>query len=89
MSYKRLTFEARYVIYHLIGVQANNMFEKEIAYFAESFRGRLADDMLDGVMSYVENDEDPLALEILCDHLIEDAIAMNDEDRTAGRLEKP
>lgn len=56
------------------------MFVEKIRKFAGRFSGKLDDDLLYGVLNYVDYNEESLAIEILCDHLIEYEVDLSLED---------
>lgn len=56
------------------------MFAEEIRKFAGRCSGKLNDDLLQGALNYVDHNEESLAIEILCDHLIEYEIDLSLED---------
>ena len=56
------------------------MFAEKIKEFADRISGKLEDDLLQGALNYVDHNEVPLAIEILCDHLIEYEVHLSQED---------
>ncbi|WP_392551397.1 MafI family immunity protein [Orbus wheelerorum] len=47
------------------------MFANQIMHIGNYFRGRLDDTYLNGALDYVNHNEEPLAIETLCEHLSE------------------
>ncbi|WP_157057138.1 MafI family immunity protein [Herbaspirillum autotrophicum] len=56
------------------------MFAEKIKEFADRISGKLDDDLLQGALNYADHNEEPLAIEILCDHLIEYEVDLSQED---------
>ncbi|QJP99110.1 MafI family immunity protein [Herbaspirillum rubrisubalbicans] len=56
------------------------MFAEKIKDFADRISGKLEDDLLQGALNYVDHNEETLAVEILCDHLIEYDVQLSQED---------
>lgn len=47
------------------------MFANRIKKFGKAFEGRLESFLLEGALDYINFNEEPLAFEILCDHICE------------------
>ncbi|NPE57474.1 MafI family immunity protein [Dickeya dadantii] len=47
------------------------MFAERIISFGRKLNGKLDQGLLDGALDYIKFNEEPLALEILCDHICE------------------
>jgi hypothetical protein len=56
------------------------MYADRIVKFGERFQGRLEPALLQGALDYVGYGEESLAFEILCDHICEYDVSINDEE---------
>jgi uncharacterized protein YfeS len=63
-------------------IKYEKMFAEKIKVFAGRISGKLEDDLLQAALNYVENHEENLAIEIICDHLIEYDVVLSREDLT-------
>lgn len=57
------------------------MFGEKIKNFASRITGKLDDDLLQGALDYINHNEESLAIEILCDHLVEYGVDLSHEER--------
>ncbi|WP_433691936.1 MafI family immunity protein [Herbaspirillum seropedicae] len=62
------------------------MFAEKIKEFSDRISGRLEDGLLQGALNYADHNEEPLAIEILCDHLIEHEVHLSQEDLSFLKL---
>jgi len=49
----------------------------QISSYAERFHGRLKSSLIDQALDYLQYNEEPLAFEILCEHLFENEVPMS------------
>ncbi|WP_034350132.1 MafI family immunity protein [Herbaspirillum sp. GW103] len=56
------------------------MFSEKIKDFACRISGKLEDELLEGALNYLDHNEEALAIEILCDHLIEYDVPLSQDD---------
>lgn len=56
------------------------MYADRILKFGERFQGRLDSILLQGALDYVGHNEESLAFEILCDHICEYDVSIDDEE---------
>ncbi|MFH5067067.1 MafI family immunity protein [Enterobacter cloacae complex sp. 2024EL-00215] len=56
------------------------MFGNRITQLAKGFEDRLDPDLIEGALDYIQYNEEPLAFEILCDHICEYDVAITSEE---------
>jgi len=56
------------------------MFSDRITNFGHKLDGMLDQELLKGALDYINFNEEPLALEILCDHICEYDVTLNQAD---------
>jgi len=56
------------------------MFGEKISQLGNLFKDRLDPDLVEGALDYIQYNEEPLAFEILCDHISEYDIAITSEE---------
>lgn len=56
------------------------MFGKKITQLGKCLEDRLDLDLISGALDYIKHNEEPLAFEILCDHISEYDIAITSEE---------
>lgn len=57
------------------------MFCEKIRSFSTRISGKLDDELLLGALDYLNYNEEPLAIEILCDHLVEYNVDLSQDDQ--------
>lgn len=60
------------------------MFGEKIINFGNHFIGRLEKSYLDGALDYVNHNEEPLAVDTLCEHLVEYNISITQVEYEEG-----
>ncbi|EQB4817905.1 TPA: MafI family immunity protein [Citrobacter amalonaticus] len=56
------------------------MFGVKISQLGKLLEDRLDPDLIDGALDYIQYDEEPLAFEILCDHISEYDITLTENE---------
>jgi hypothetical protein len=56
------------------------MYANRIISFGRRLHNRLSEDLLNGALDYIGHNEESLAFEILCDHIVEWEIKLSSEE---------